>query len=132
MSESLEIFEAPLSPAQLAARWQARYGDPTFEDVAGKIELTEWGEILTSPVGKTHGIAAMRVAEAARSGSWRDPGRGPRRGCARGPRPVQRMNGVSGPSNVGGRTHHRWSKESSWHCRQSILVLDRTWPYAVS
>lgn len=66
MSESLEILEAPLSPAQLAARWQALCGDPTFEDVAGKIELTEWGEILLSPVGKTHGIAAMRVAEALR------------------------------------------------------------------
>jgi Uma2 family endonuclease len=66
MSESLEIIEAPLSPAQLVARWQALCGDPTFEDVAGKIELTEWGEILMSPVGKTHGITAMRVAEALR------------------------------------------------------------------
>jgi Uma2 family endonuclease len=50
-------------PAQLAARWQAMCIDPTFENVPGKIELTEWGEILMGPVGKSHGIAAMRVAE---------------------------------------------------------------------
>ena len=35
------MIEAPLAPAQLAARWQALCADPTFEDVAGKIELTE-------------------------------------------------------------------------------------------
>lgn len=60
------MIEAPLAPAQLAARWQALCADPTFEDVAGKIELTEWGEILMSPVGKTHGIASMRVGESLR------------------------------------------------------------------
>lgn len=66
MTRPPEMIEAPLAPAQLAARWQALCADPTFEDVAGKIELTEWGEILMSPVGKTHGIAAMRVGEALR------------------------------------------------------------------
>jgi Uma2 family endonuclease len=66
MTRPLEIIEAPLAPAQLAARWQALCADPTFEDVAGKIELTEWGEILMSPVGKTHGIASMRVGESLR------------------------------------------------------------------
>lgn len=40
--------------------------DPTCEDIAGKIELTEWEEILTSPVGKSHGTAAMRIGEALR------------------------------------------------------------------
>lgn len=40
MSESTEALEAPLAPAQLAARWQVLCADPTFEDVAGKIELT--------------------------------------------------------------------------------------------
>jgi Uma2 family endonuclease len=60
------MIEAPLAPAQLAARWQALCADPTFEDVAGKIELTEWGEILMSPVGKTHGLASMRVGELLR------------------------------------------------------------------
>jgi Uma2 family endonuclease len=61
-----EAIEAPLAPEQLASRWQALCGDPTFEDIAGKIELTEWGEILMSPVGKSHGIAAMRMAETLR------------------------------------------------------------------
>jgi Uma2 family endonuclease len=58
-----EAIEAPLTAEQLARRWQALCADPTFEDIAGKIELTEWGEILMSPVGKSHGLAAMRVAE---------------------------------------------------------------------
>jgi Uma2 family endonuclease len=66
MAGTVEVFEAPLAPEQLAARWRALCGDPTFEDIAGKIELTEWGEILMSPVGKSHGIAAMRIAEALR------------------------------------------------------------------
>jgi Uma2 family endonuclease len=66
MAEAAEMIEAPLAPGQLARRWQALCADPTFEDVAGKIELTEWGEILMSPVGKSHGIAVMRVAEALR------------------------------------------------------------------
>jgi Uma2 family endonuclease len=66
MSASRELIEAPLAPVQLAARWRAMCADPTFEDIAGKIELTEWGEILMSPVGKTHGLAAMRVGEVLR------------------------------------------------------------------
>jgi Uma2 family endonuclease len=68
MSTPIGVIEAPLAPAQLAARWQALCADPTFDDVAGKIELTEWGEILMTPVGKSHGLAAMRVAEALRRG----------------------------------------------------------------
>jgi Uma2 family endonuclease len=67
MAITAEMIEAPLAPEQLARRWQALCDDPTFEDVAGKIELTEWGEILMSPVGKSHGIAAMRIAEALRA-----------------------------------------------------------------
>ncbi len=63
MSSTAEMIEAPLAPDQLAKRWRALCNDPTFDDVAAKIELTEWGEILMSPVGKTHGISAMRVAE---------------------------------------------------------------------
>lgn len=57
-------IEAPLAPEELARRWRALCEDPTFEDVAAKIELTEWGEILMSPVGKSHGIAAVRIAKA--------------------------------------------------------------------
>lgn len=41
--------------------------DPLFQDVPGKFELTEWGEILMSPVSKSHGLAAMRIGEALRS-----------------------------------------------------------------
>ncbi len=59
-------IEAPLAPEELARRWRAMCDDPHFEDIAGKIELTEWGEILMSPVGKSHGIAAMRIGEALR------------------------------------------------------------------
>lgn len=66
MPTTATAIEAPLAPEQLAVRWQALCADPTFEDVAGKVELTEWGEIIMSPVGKSHGIAAMRVAEALR------------------------------------------------------------------
>ena len=66
MAVPLESIDAPLAPGQLAARWQALCADPTFDDVAGKIELTEWGEILMTPVGKSHGLAAMRVAESLR------------------------------------------------------------------
>lgn len=58
--------EAPLAPAQLGARCQALCADPTFEDIAAKIELTEWGEILMRPVGKSHGLAAMRIGEVLR------------------------------------------------------------------
>jgi Uma2 family endonuclease len=60
------MIEAPLAPAELAARWRELGADPTFQDVAARIELTEWGEILMSPVGKTHGLTAMRLAEALR------------------------------------------------------------------
>ncbi len=62
----VETIESPLTPEQMAIRWQALCNDPTFEDVPAKIELTEWGEILMSPVGKTHGLIAMRIAETLR------------------------------------------------------------------
>ena len=55
--------KAPLARDQRAARWQALCNDPAFEDVAGKIELTGWGEIPMSPLGKLHGLVAVRVAE---------------------------------------------------------------------
>lgn len=66
MSVPLDTIDAPLAPEQLARRWRAMCDDPMFEDIAAKIELTEWGEILMSPVGKSHGIATMRIAEALR------------------------------------------------------------------
>jgi len=66
MSATLETIEVPLAPEQLASRWQAMCVDPTFDDIAGKIELTEWGEILMSPVSKSHGLAAAHFAECLR------------------------------------------------------------------
>jgi Uma2 family endonuclease len=66
MAAPSKSIEAPLAPGELAARWRALCADATFDDVAAKIELTEWGEILMSPVGKTHGLTAMRLAEGLR------------------------------------------------------------------
>ena len=63
MGNVAEAIEAPLAPDELARRWQAMCADPTFEDIVGKIELTQWGEILMSPVGKTHGLTAGRIVE---------------------------------------------------------------------
>ena len=61
-----ELIDAPLDSRQLAKRWQLLCADPSFEDLAAKIELTEWGEILMSPVGKTHGLMAAHIAELLR------------------------------------------------------------------
>jgi Uma2 family endonuclease len=36
------------------------------EDLAAKVELTEWGEILMRPVGKTHGLSAAQIVEVLR------------------------------------------------------------------
>lgn len=67
MSAVHEAIEAPLDREQLAERWRAMCADPSFEDIAGKVELTEWGEILImSPVGKGHGLLAARAAEVLR------------------------------------------------------------------
>jgi hypothetical protein len=63
VSEPTEATERCLDRDELVACWKAMCADPTFEDIPGKIELNEWGEILMSPVGKTHGIVAMRIAE---------------------------------------------------------------------
>jgi Uma2 family endonuclease len=51
---------------ELAQRWRALADDPTFADVAGTLEVTEWGEILVTPVSKRHGLAAMRLGERLR------------------------------------------------------------------
>jgi len=66
MGVPVDVIDAPLAPEQLARRWRAMCDDPMFEDIAAKIELTEWGEILMSPVSKSHGIATTRIAEALR------------------------------------------------------------------
>ena len=58
--------EAPLAPGELVTRWQALCADPAIQDIADKNALTEWREILVSPVGKSHGLDAMRIGEALR------------------------------------------------------------------
>jgi len=67
MSGPEEVIDAPLDRQQLIVRWQALCADPSFEDLAAKIELTEWGEILMSPVSKTHGLSAAHIAEVLRT-----------------------------------------------------------------
>ena len=47
-SSNTNAIDAPLAGAQLAERWQAMAADQTFADLAGKVELTEWGEILVT------------------------------------------------------------------------------------
>jgi Uma2 family endonuclease len=67
MSAAEEVIDAPLNRQQLTARWQALCADPSFEDLAAKIELTEWGEILMRPVSKSHGLIAAHIVEVLRS-----------------------------------------------------------------
>ena len=67
MSVAEEVIDAPLDRQQLITRWQALCADPSFEDLAAKIELTEWGEILMSPVSKTHGLSAAHIVEVLRN-----------------------------------------------------------------
>lgn len=67
MSVAEEVIDAPLDRQQLITRWQALCADPSFEDLAAKIELTEWGEILISPVSKTHGLSAAHIVEVLRN-----------------------------------------------------------------
>jgi Uma2 family endonuclease len=53
----------PLDARELASRWQAMCADPAFDDVIGKVELDEWGDVLMNPpVGKPHGWTATRIA----------------------------------------------------------------------
>ena len=58
----VDVIEVPLSPLELSERWRRMCVDPTFEDIPGKIEITQWGEILMSPVGKAHGLLAVSLS----------------------------------------------------------------------
>jgi Uma2 family endonuclease len=62
MSAVRETLEAPLDRDELTRRWQMLCADPSFADLTGKVELTEWGEILVmSPVGKGHALLATHL-----------------------------------------------------------------------
>jgi Uma2 family endonuclease len=67
MSAAEGVIDAPLDRQQLITRWQALCADPSFEDLAAKIELTEWGEILMSPVSKSHGLSAAHIVQVLRN-----------------------------------------------------------------
>ena len=59
---------APLDRQQLSERWEALFGDPVFGDFPGKVELTEFGEVLVNPpVGKVHAGVAGRAVELLRN-----------------------------------------------------------------
>ena len=63
MSAAHETLEAPLDRDELARRWRMLCADPSFAEIAGKVELTEWGEIVVmSPVGKVHALLATHLA----------------------------------------------------------------------
>jgi Uma2 family endonuclease len=52
----------PLDARELASRWQAMCTDPKFDDVIGKVELDEWGDVLMNPpAGVPHGRTATRI-----------------------------------------------------------------------
>ena len=52
----------PLTRQLLAQRWQDMCADPAFNDVLGKVELNEWGDVLMNPpVGKPHGWTATSI-----------------------------------------------------------------------
>jgi len=62
MASDVRRIQAPLSRRELLARWEALCKDPYYREVAGKVELNEWGEVVGSPpVGKVHGLLAMRL-----------------------------------------------------------------------
>jgi Uma2 family endonuclease len=54
MTSNSELLEAPLSPAELAARYRELCDDRRFENVPGKIELDAWGRLLMSPASNYH------------------------------------------------------------------------------
>lgn len=58
------LIETPFDRLQLSLRWQAMCAAPTADDMPGKVELNEWGEILLGPLGKTRSLMITRV------GSW--------------------------------------------------------------
>lgn len=62
MAASSRLIEAPLAPAELVARWKDLCAAPTFEDVAAKVELTEWEEIHNAlPKLREKAMACVRA-----------------------------------------------------------------------
>ncbi|MBX9961687.1 MAG: hypothetical protein K2Y35_01440 [Burkholderiales bacterium] len=49
MSATTHHPTKPLDARELASRWQAMCTDPAFDDVIGKVELDEWGDVLMYP-----------------------------------------------------------------------------------
>src|SRR5947207_3018548 len=59
-----ELIEAPLSPAELAARYAELCDDPSFAKVQGKIEIDLWGRLLMSPPARPyHGRIQAKLSD---------------------------------------------------------------------
>jgi hypothetical protein len=43
MALTAEMIAAPRAPEELTRGWQALCAEPTFEDIAARIEPTAWG-----------------------------------------------------------------------------------------
>jgi len=56
-----EVIEAPLSGAELAARYQTLCDDPCYGNVPGKIELDLWGRMVMTPAAFYHGVLQGRL-----------------------------------------------------------------------
>jgi Uma2 family endonuclease len=56
-----EVIEAPLSGAELAARYHALCDDPCYGNVPGKIELDLWGRMVMTPAAFYHGVMQGRL-----------------------------------------------------------------------
>jgi Uma2 family endonuclease len=57
------LMADPLTPTELERRWVDIDREPRYRDHVGKVELTQWGEVLLSPpVGMPHGSMAVHLA----------------------------------------------------------------------
>jgi Uma2 family endonuclease len=56
-----ELVEAPLTRAELGARYRALCDDPLYTNVPGKIELDVWGRMVMSPPSNYHSMLQGRL-----------------------------------------------------------------------
>jgi Uma2 family endonuclease len=58
-----EIVEGPLTTEALGERYRALCEDPRFENLPGKVEIDNWGQLLMSPASVYHGVLQARLVE---------------------------------------------------------------------
>jgi Uma2 family endonuclease len=63
MDKDLELIEAPLSTAELAARYREMCDDARFSNLPGKVELDLWGRVLMTPASTYHGLIQGRLSQ---------------------------------------------------------------------